>query len=525
VYAAAIAEVPALFGVPVSALFRYDTDRSVTVVGASADRAHHLGRRWTFPADEPTVIATVLRTGQPSQLDRDGRLGRGADGQPPRQFGIDAALGMPIVVNGRVWGVFTMGAADDALDLPPDAVDRLRPFTDLLGTATGNTEAWSEVRRLVDEQTALRRVATLVARGAGPRDVFTTVADELGRVLEVDVACVVRYEPDATATVVAAYGDDAPWPVGSTLPLDGAGIAEQVFRARRPLRSDGFEGAPGALATVVREGHNAPGAGAPIMIGDRLWGAAVATSASAALPTAAERRLGSFADLIATAITNAETRAELNASRARVVAASDETRRKLEQDLHDGIQQRLVTLAIRARVTSAATSDVPPEVRKELSQLSDDLVVALDELRETARGIHPAILTEAGLGPALKALARRSTVPVRLDVTLGSRLDQALEVAVYYVASEALTNAVKHARATVIDVSLNCRNGTACLSVRDDGIGGVDPTGGFGLLGLKDRVEALAGHLTILSPPGKGTTVVARLPTTVDAALAVGRLS
>jgi signal transduction histidine kinase len=223
-------------------------------------------------------------------------------------------------------------------------------------------------------------------------------------------------------------------------------------------------------------------------------------------------RPANFADLITTAISNAETRTELTASRARVVTAADDTRRRLERDLHDGIQQSLVSLALKARAIATAAARAAGDIQAELSFLADGLGAALDALREIAHGIHPAILSDAGLGPALKTLARRSAVPVVLELSLGSRLGEHLEAAAYYVASEALTNAAKHARASVVDLRVDGRDGGITLSIRDDGRGGADPRRGSGIIGLKDRVEALGGTISLLSPPGRGTTLHVHLP-------------
>jgi signal transduction histidine kinase len=222
--------------------------------------------------------------------------------------------------------------------------------------------------------------------------------------------------------------------------------------------------------------------------------------------------MANFADLITTAISNAETQTELTASRARVVTAADDTRRRLERDLHDGVQQRLVALALDARAIGAVTLPSRDDMRDKLSLLADGLHATLDELREISHGIHPAILSDAGLGPALETLARRSAVPVELELNLGPRLEEHLEATAYYVASEALTNAAKHARASVVDMRVDGRDGGLTLSVRDDGIGGADPRRGSGIIGLKDRVEALGGTISVLSPPSRGTALHAHLP-------------
>ena len=215
---------------------------------------------------------------------------------------------------------------------------------------------------------------------------------------------------------------------------------------------------------------------------------------------------------MATSLANTQSRAELSASRARIIAAADQTRRRLERDLHDGIQQRLVALGLRAQMIQQMTPRPAASIQRELSLLADGLFTALDELREIAHGIHPAVLSEAGLGPALKALARRSAVPVELDLDLGSLPGPQAEAAAYYIASEALANTAKHAQATVIDLRVRGDDSALTLSVRDDGIGGADPSRGTGIIGLKDRVEALGGTISVRSPSGHGTTLHVRLP-------------
>jgi signal transduction histidine kinase len=225
-----------------------------------------------------------------------------------------------------------------------------------------------------------------------------------------------------------------------------------------------------------------------------------------------EERLSQFTALVATAIANAENREELDASRARIVATADRTRRRIERDLHDGVQQRLVSLSLRLREVEMR---VPPglgDLDADLSALGDELNGAMDDLREIAQGIHPAVLAEGGLRPALRTLARRSAVPVRVDVRTDRRLPDQTEVAAYYVASEALTNAAKHAQASLVELRLECSENTLVLSIRDDGIGGADPNGGSGLIGLSDRVEALGGELSVVSPNGIGTSVQMQLP-------------
>jgi signal transduction histidine kinase len=289
-------------------------------------------------------------------------------------------------------------------------------------------------------------------------------------------------------------------------------VIERVFRARRSTRRDSYDEAPGEIAALARRLGTRSAVSAPIIIEGRLWGAAVAESTDP-LPDVAERSMASFADLIATAISNAETRSELTASRARVVAASDETRRQIERNLHDGAQQRLVSLGI---VLRAAEADVPPgldELRAKLSHTASGLAAAVEDLQEISRGIHPAILSRGGLVPALETLAGRAAVPVQLAARIDRELPEPVEVAAYYVVSEALTNAAKHAHASVVQVELAAENSIVELAIRDDGVGGADPARGSGLVGLRDRVEALGGTIEIASSPGLGTSLEARIPT------------
>jgi signal transduction histidine kinase len=254
--------------------------------------------------------------------------------------------------------------------------------------------------------------------------------------------------------------------------------------------------------------------GAPIVVDGRVWGAMMVTSHHAlAFPSHSEERLAAFTGLVATAISNAESRAQLTASRARIVAASDETRRRIERDLHDGIQQRLVTLGLELEALRAAAPAEQADLVAMLSQMQVDLGSVLNEVREISHGVHPAILSERGLGPALNSLARRSAVPVQLAVEPVKRLPLPLESAAYYVASEALTNAAKHAHASIVAVGLECHDGVIRLSIRDDGVGGADPAHGSGIVGLSDRIEALDGTFALTSPPGAGTSIVVQLPT------------
>jgi signal transduction histidine kinase len=376
----------------------------------------------------------------------------------------------------------------------------------------------SELGNLLEEQAALRRVATLVAGGTPPEKVFPAVNEEVARLLDFDGTRLMRYEADETASIVASWGEPTIVPAGTRIPLDGRSIGSLVRSSGGPARIEGYDDVPGAVAEIAREGGVRWAVGAPITVEGRLWGAMGAFStADKPLPAGIELRLADFTDLVGTAIANTQARADLTASRARVVAATDDIRRRIERDLHDGTQQRLVSLALVVRNTQASVADTQPQLEGELADVADGLVAALDDLREISRGIHPALLASGGLGPALRGLARRSPLPVELDINLDGRLPDSVEVAAYYVVAEAVTNAAKHARPTAIWVAADVVDGRLRLTVRDDGIGGADPATGSGLIGLTDRVEALGGTITVHSPPGAGTTLQVWVPLSVPA--------
>jgi signal transduction histidine kinase len=363
-----------------------------------------------------------------------------------------------------------------------------------------------ELARLNDEQAALRRVATLVAHGRPSEEVFGAVATEVGKVLGAEITRLLRFEADGTATVAATWERiGEPVPVGSRIPITNT-VAAPVRETGKPMRitEESPPELPGASYSAV---------GAPVMVGGSLWGAMTAlTLGDRPLPEGAEARIGEFTDLVGTAIANAQARADLMASRARIVAAGDEARRRIERNLHDGIQQRLVTLALELRLVESSVPDEAAELNRRLTDLNTGLLDAVDDLREIARGIHPAILYRGGLVPALKALARRSAVPVDLDLEVQSRLPPSVEVAAYYAVAEALTNAAKHANASAVVLTAAVQNARLFVVVRDDGAGGADPSRGSGLIGLIDRIQAVGGNLSVASPPGQGTTLQIELP-------------
>ena len=513
VFTAVAAEVAGLFGVPHVALFRYEREGLGTVIAGAGEVLSYLGRPWPCPAGDPGIVASLQQTGQPLRID-DYTPIRNAIAGPARELDIGMAAGVPVIVSGRVWGAVVVAAGYQRPPLPADTLDRLAAFTELMSTAIANSDARTEIERLGEEQAALQRVATLVARGAATEEIFAAVAREVSGVMHLPVAAVQRYEDDGeTTTVMAAWSDRPhPFPPGTRSPYHASGLGGRVRQTGRAGRVVDYSHRRGAFAVKARELGLYSIAGAPIIVDGDVWGLVTVASTDGPLPDRTEDRLAEFTELLGTAIANTQNRTELSASRARIVAAADETRRRLERDLHDGIQQRLVSLALKARTIKTMTPQPAEEIQGELSLLADGLGTAMDELREISHGIHPAILSEAGLGPALEALARRSAVPVELDLNLGQRLGEHVEAAGYYIASEAITNVAKHARASVIDMRADGCDGALTLSISDDGVGGADPSRGSGIIGLQDRVEAMGGTISVLSPPGHGTALHVQLP-------------
>jgi PAS domain S-box-containing protein len=383
------------------------------------------------------------------------------------------------------------------------------------GALEGGPEAkLAEVGRLAQEQRALRRVATLVASEASPERVFTAVSEEAARVLEVNASAVFRYEGDDTATIVGRHSraetaDDV-FQLGMRLPAsEDTGIG-QVLMTGAPARVHDYTERPGEIADNMRQMSYRSSVSAPIVVAGILWGA-VGIASAEPLPVDTEARLGAFCELVSLAVASAQARADLSASRARLVKAGDEQRRKLERNLHDGAQQRLVSLALTIRLARRQQETKPEAVAASLEGAAKELDLALEELRELARGLHPAALTEQGLGPALANLAKR--LPIEVDLSApDERLPENIEATAYYIVSEALTNVVKHAQATKAKVDMTLAGDVLKFEVTDDGRGGADPSAGSGILGLRDRAEAVGGTLFVISPPGKGTVVTAQLP-------------
>jgi signal transduction histidine kinase len=372
-----------------------------------------------------------------------------------------------------------------------------------------------DVHALLEEQAALRRVATLVAAAGEPSRVFSTVTEEVGRLLGAQTANMVRYGHDGTADVIGGWNEPGvpSVPVGVKLVLDSDTLTPKIERSGRPERVDDFAGLEGTLARRLQALGIRAGVGAPIVLDGELWGAVVVSSVTyGAFAPGDEYRVAAFTELVAQALANGEARQQLAASRARVVSAGDAERRRLERNLHDGAQQRLVTLAIGLRIVDRLMDEDPGAAHEALRRAVDELGETLSELRELARGLHPAVLTDHGLEAAALGLAQRAPVPVELVDDAPGRPSDAVEVAAYYVISESLTNVAKYAGATHVRVEICALGDRLLVEVADDGVGGAVHHDGSGLRGLEDRVEALGGRLHVESPVGQGTSVRADLP-------------
>ena len=395
-----------------------------------------------------------------------------------------------------------------------DITERERTAAELRALE-GDLEAkLAEVARLAQEQTALRRVATLVAAEAGQEAVFDAVSQQCARVLGAEAAAVFRFEPDGTATVVGRYDRQgiAAFQLGAAVPLNPYSAIGRVHATGEPARIDDYSGVPGEVAELMKRAGLHATVAAPISVAGGLWGAvAVTTPRDEPFPPESEARLRDFCELVSLAIASASAREELRASRARIVQAADEERRRLEHNLHDGAQQRLVSLALALRLARSEIEVDPAAGARKLDVALREIDGALEDLRELARGLHPAILSDRGLAPALESLASRGPLPVEIASVPDERYPEAIEATAYYVVAEALTNIARHADASTATLAARRDDGCLAVTVSDDGSGGADASGS-GLLGLRDRVEAIGGSLSVTSPPGDGTTIEAVLP-------------
>jgi signal transduction histidine kinase len=510
VFGAVTEEAGRLLAADYAAMARYEPEGARTVVGAwtSTGATVQAGNRAGLGGRDVATI--VFQTGQAARID-DQTSDFGPIGEVVRALGLHAAAGVPVRVEDRLWGVLVV--ASRAEPLPAGTEARLARFTELAATAIANAQARVDLRGFASEQAALRRVATLVARAAPPGEVLTAVAGEAGRLLHADHSTMGRYGPDGSITVVATWGSaDAGLTVGTRHRLGGQDLHTMIFQTRGPARIDDPRDLSGPVAEAARGWGLRAAVGVPVSVEGRLWGVMVVESLTEPLPASAERQLAGFTELAATAIANAEARAALAASRARIVAAADATRRRIERNLHDGAQQRLVSLALDLRAAQGTARSGTGDLADQLGHVATGMDDVVDELREIAGGLHPAILADSGLRAALTALARRCAVPVHLDIQPDKRLPEPVETAAYYTVAEALTNTAKHARATTADIRMTATGGVLHLRIRDNGRGGADVSHGSGLVGLRDRAEALGGRLELFSPAGAGTTLDITLP-------------
>jgi signal transduction histidine kinase len=510
VFAAVAEEVARVLRLPLVEIDRFDADGMARVIAAVGDHPFQPGTSWSL--DDPSLNAMIRRTRRPARIDDYAQL-PGPVGKVALSGG-RRAVGAPIILAGAVWGTVAAGGPDD-VPIPQHAEDRLAQFTELVATAIANTQAHTELRRLADEQAALRRLATLVAQNAEPALIFDAVCRETGRLFAATTVNLAHLTPDGRNVTMAGWSErDTHVPTGTRLPVGVGTINELVRRTRAPGRCDSYEGASGELAEMLRRRGVRSEVGAPVVVEGDIWGVLVAgTDAEAPLPPGTETQLADFAELIATAVYNASSRDELRASRARIVEAAYEQRRRVVRDLHDGAQQRLVQAVITLQLARRA-ADCAPDLATLLDEALEQAGAAVDELRELARGIHPAVLTHYGLAAAIEGLAERAPVPVTVDIAEAERYEATVESAAYFIAAEALTNVAKYAGARSARVSAARAGERLVLTVADDGVGGAAPADGSGLAGLQDRLAAIGGTVTIDSPAGGGTTIRAAIPLT-----------
>jgi PAS domain S-box-containing protein len=393
-----------------------------------------------------------------------------------------------------------------------DVTDRKRAEEDLREAQRTVEKSRDELRLLAEEQAALRRVATLVARGVSPTEVFAAVCKEVGRLLAADSTSLIRYEGDGTASIVAKAEAGVGPPVGTRVTPEPESVSASVLRTRRAARQDSGARAQVSLGAHARELEFGSTVGAPIIVEGRLWGVMIAGWAHEKRATAdTESRMTQFSELVATAVANADSRTQLAESRARIVDAADEERRRVVRDLHDGAQQRLVHAVITLKLMRRALERGDDRMEELVDEALGHAEEATSQLRELAHGIHPAALSRGGLRDAVNVLVANLSLPVAVDVS-DVRLPHPIEVNAYFAVSEALTNVVKHSGAHTAQVTAHVDDGVLHIEVRDDGSGGAEPGRGSGLIGLKDRVETLGGHLDIVSPRAGGTSLRLDIP-------------
>jgi PAS domain S-box-containing protein len=518
VFNAVTAELRALLGVAACMLGRYESDDLVTVLSDSVDSGMGLPDGTVLRYQDNGPGALLRSSASPVM-----NVGTATLPSPLREraegLGVTEAVKVPVMVDGQVWGYLSASWRRVA---PPDVTSRMARFTELVTMAIGDAEGRAallasreRLAAFAEEQAALRRVATVVAAGAATSEGFDAVAEELRKLLDIEGAVLQRYEDDGTATVVAISDPEGliatEDKVGSRVSTENGNLVTRVRRSGHAELTGSYDD-PASVVLPDLGGAGVMGAvGVPLTVSGLPWGmAAVAWRRPVA--RSVESRLTKFTELLSIAIANADSRERLDASRLRVVTAADQARQRIERDLHDGVQQRLVALALDVRELSEHEVS-----RDDLRQVNKTLSVILEELREIVAGIHPPVLRQHGLGRAVRGLARRTPMAIPLDLRLDGplpdgRLPESAEIAGYYAISELITNAAKHSGVDTVSVEARTRAGELLIAVRDAGAGGADSAKGTGLTGLRDRIEALGGSVTVDSPPGHGTSVLIRIP-------------
>jgi signal transduction histidine kinase len=514
IFAVVTRETALLLDARMSLLLRVESPEEAAVVaGWSRDGTPvPVGSRGVL--DGRGLVGQIVRTGRPVRIEDFDEVG-GAVAAQMREIGVRSGVAGPVVLGGRIWGALS-AAWPEGEQIPSRAEDRVAAFAELVSYAIDNAETREDLRRLADEQAALRRIATLVARGSDPHTVFDAVCEETGRLFAATSVNLAHFTADGLNETMAGWSvRGVHVPAGTLLALEGDTINALVRDTAAPGRFDSYEGSSGELAARLRRLGVRSEVGAPVIVEGRVWGALIAgTDESESLPPGTEWRLAKFAELIATAVSNATARAELIASRARIVEAAFEQRRRVVRDLHDGAQQRLVH-AVMTLQLARSEEDAPLELARLVGEALEHTSAAIEELRELAHGIHPALLTTRGLAAAVEALADRAPVPVRVNIS-EERYPATVESAAYFVAAEALTNVAKYAHASSARVAATRRADSLVVEVSDDGIGGATLSAGGGLAGLRDRIAAFQGTLVLDSPPGQGTRILTEIPLPTD---------
>ncbi len=500
-------EIGALFDAESATVWRDDGD-TIRLLGSwQADDAGVEPVRPVLDYGGDTITARVVETAAPARIDSADDLRTAFARERWAELGLEAAIAAPIVVDRAVWGLVVAGRARAGDPFAEGDETRLADFASLVVQAIVNAESRAETAGLLAEQSSLREIATLVAGARPSAEVLAAVTSEVGALFDATSVTLVRWEGVHDEVVVTAAwtaAGAAPLPAGSlyhpepgspTLTVLETGVASRATESSRER---------GSAAVIA----------APIVVKGLLFGALTASRDSGEpFPADAEIRLRSFADLAAQSIANESAQAELRASRARLVQTADETRRRLERNLHDGAQQRLVSVALALRLVERMSEADPRTAKEVVQRASNELDEALQDLRELARGLHPPLLSERGLAPALEGVVARCPFPVTVTgIEPDRRLRGPVEAALYYVVAESLTNAAKHAYASSASVKVTYDDESVTVEIADDGRGGAGLEAGTGLRGLVDRVEALGGELTVSSPHGGGTLVRAELP-------------